>query len=86
MEHIVHGEILVWGSTEINSETIAQLFNIFLCGVFYFLEDTNIASNVDNTTHYNPNLTQELVIIKLEESSSILSKWFNNTYMKVNSA
>ena len=30
-------------------------------------------------------LTQELVINNLEESSSILFKWFNNNYMKVNS-
>ena len=30
-------------------------------------------------------LTQELVINELEETSSILFKWFNNNYMKVNS-
>ena len=53
-------------------------FNIFLDG-------TDIASKADDTTPYNTNLTQEVVINKSEESSSIFFKWFNNNYMKVNS-
>ena len=53
-------------------------FNIFLNG-------TDIASKADDTTPYNTNLTQEVVINKSEESSSIFFKWFNNNYMKVNS-
>ena len=53
-------------------------FNIFLDG-------TDIASKADDITPYNTNLTQEVVINKSEESSSIFFKWFNNNYMKVNS-
>ena len=53
-------------------------FNIFLDG-------TDIASKADDTTPYNTNLTQEVVINKSGESSSIFFKWFNNNYMKVNS-
>ena len=44
-----------------------------------------MANYTNNTTLYNANLTQELVINDLEETSSILFKWFNNNYMKENS-
>ena len=60
------------------------LFNIFLCDLFHFLEVTDIASYADDTTPYYANSTKELIITKLEESFSILFKWFNNDYMKVN--
>ena len=60
------------------------LFIIFLCDLIYFLKCTIIASYADDTTLYNANLTQEIVINNLEELSSILFKWFNNKYMKVN--
>ena len=36
------------------------------------------------TTLCMKGLTQEVVIIELEETSSVLFKWFNNNYMKVN--
>ena len=62
-----------------------MLFNIFVCDSFDFLEGTDIACYEDDTTPYNGNLTQELVINELEETSSILFKWFNNNFMKVNS-
>ena len=38
-----------------------------------------------DTTPYNVNLTQELVINDLAEASSILFKWSNHNYAKVNS-
>ena len=41
------------------------LFNIFICDMFYFLEDFDIANYAD-------------------DSSSILFKWLNDNYMKVN--
>ena len=61
------------------------LFNIFLWDLFYFLEGTDIANYADDTTPYNVNSTQELIINELEKTFSILFKWFNNNYMKVNS-
>ena len=61
------------------------LFNIFLWDLFYFLEGTDIANYADDITPYNVNSTQELVINELEKTFSILFKWFNNNYMKVNS-
>ena len=53
------------------------LFNIFLRDLCYILEGMDIVSN--DTTPYNANLTQELVISELDETSSILFEWFNNT-------
>ena len=60
------------------------LFNIFLCDLFYFFRASSIASYAYDTTPFNVRLTWKLVINKLEESSSILFKWFNNNYMIVN--
>ena len=50
------------------------LFNIFICDMFYFLEVFDIANYADDSTPYN----------NLEHSSSILFKWVNDNYMKVN--
>ena len=71
---------VVWVSTVINSRTIAIQY--FFCDLFYFLKGTDIASYADDTTPYNANFIQEQVINKLEESSLILFKWFNNNYLK----
>ena len=49
------------GSTMINSRAVAIQY-FFLCGLFYFCEGTDIASCADDTTPYNVNLTQELVV------------------------
>ena len=57
------------------------LFNLF-CDLF---KRTGTASYADNTTPWNASLTQELIINKLEELSSIDFKRFNNNFMKVNS-
>ena len=50
------------------------LFKICLC---------DLSSCTDNTTPYNVNLTQELVINKLEEKSSIILKRFKKNYVKL---
>ena len=57
------------------------LFNLF-CDLF---KRASTASYADNTTPWNASLTQELIINKLEELSSIDFKRFNNNFMKVNS-
>ena len=87
MGHIVDDEnYCIWFYRELLYRVLGPLlFNIFLCNFFYFLESTNIASYADNTTSYNSNLTQKLVVHKAEEQSSILFQWFKNNYMKVNS-
>ena len=61
------------------------LFSIHLCDLFYFLEDLDIASYVDDTTIYTVKENKESVINTLETSSVILFKWFENNFMKANS-
>ena len=41
-------------------------------------------TDVDHATPYNINSTHELIINELEETSSILFKWFNNNYVILN--
>ena len=60
------------------------LFNIFICDMFYFLEDYDIANYAHNSTPYNADKSVESVVNNLEHSSSILFKWLNDNYMKVN--
>ena len=52
--------------------------------MFYFLEDFDIANYADDSTPYNADKNVESVVNNLEHSSSILFKWLNNNYMKVN--
>ena len=52
--------------------------------MFYFLEDFDIANYADDSTPYNADKNIEFVVNNLEQSSSILFKWLNNNYMKVN--
>ena len=60
------------------------LFNIYLIDLFYFFEESDIASYADDTTPYTSNKDMESVINKLEADSVILIKWINNNYMKAN--
>ena len=60
------------------------LFNIFICDMFYFLEDYGIANYADDSTPYSAKSNHKLVLEELEKSSSILFKWLQTNYMKVN--
>ena len=60
------------------------LFNIFICDMFYFLEDFDIANYADDSTPYCAGKSAEFVVNSLEQSSAILFEWLNNNYMKVN--
>lgn len=61
------------------------LFNIFLCDLSYFLENTGITNHADDT-YYRAVEIQECVTEKLRDPSTFLFKWFSNNYVKVNSA
>ena len=52
--------------------------------MFYFLEDFDIANYADDSTPYTADKNNEFVVNNLEHSSSILFKWLNSNYMKVN--
>ena len=60
------------------------LLNIFICDMFYFLEDFDIANYADGSTSYTADENIVFVVNDLEHSSSILFKWLNDNYMKVN--
>ena len=60
------------------------LFNIFICDMFYFLEDFDIANYAGDSTPYTADKNIEFVVNNLEHSSSILFKSLYDNYMKVN--
>ena len=60
------------------------LFNIFICDMVYLLEDFDIANYADDSTPYNVDKNVEFAVNNLGHSPSILFKWFNDNYMKVN--
>ena len=52
--------------------------------MFYFPEDFDIANYADDSTPYCAGKSAEFLVNNLEQSSTILSKWLNSNYMKVN--
>ena len=47
------------------------LFNIFICDMFYFLEDFDISNYADDSTPYLAGKSAEFVVNNLEHSSTI---------------
>ena len=60
------------------------LFNVFICDLFYFLEDFDIAKYTDNFTSYNGDRNIEFVVNNLEHLSLFFFKWLNGNCMQVN--
>ena len=54
--------------------------------MFYFLEGFDIANYADDSTVYCAGESVESIVNNLEQSSTILFKWLNNNYMKVNTS
>ena len=57
--------------------------NIFICDMFYLLEDYGIANCTDDSTPYSAKTNHKLVVEELEKSSSILFKCLQTNHMKV---
>ena len=66
----------------LNIRTFA--FNIFICDMFYFLSNYEIANYAGYTTLYSALRNHQFVIEELEKSSAILFKWLGKNFMKVN--
>ena len=60
-------------------------FNIHLCDLFYFIENTDIASYADDNTLDSAQKNRETVINTIETSSQVLFDWFSDNFMKANS-
>ena len=60
------------------------LFNIFLCDLFFIMNETDFASYADDNTPYVVGNNIEDVIIKLQNASLTLFQWFYDNQMKAN--
>ena len=60
------------------------LFNIFICDMFYFMVNFEIANYADDSTSFSAKLDGRSVVDELEILSSILSTWLKSNYMKAN--
>ena len=60
------------------------LFNIFICDLFYFLRDEEIANYADDTTPFTTGDTIEIVVAKNKEISDKFFTWLENNAMKGN--
>ena len=60
------------------------LFNVYLCDLFLFLEDCNVANYADDNTPYTTAENTGLVIDKLESVSRPLFQWFTNNALIAN--
>ena len=66
MANIVHGVKYYLGFHKVQ-----LFFNMFICEMFYFLEDFDIPNYADVSTPYNADKHFEFVVNNLEHSSSI---------------
>ena len=60
------------------------LFNIFLCDLFFIMNDVEFASYADGNTLFFVGDDLNDVILKLQNASKTLFKWFNDNQMKAN--
>ena len=60
------------------------LFNIFLCDLFFIMDDISFASYADDSTPYTVGNDMEDVIFKLQNSAKILFQWFKDNQTKSN--
>ena len=60
------------------------LFNIFLCDLFLFVLDNDIANYADDNTPHATNKHLKTVLKDLEQGSGTLLKWFTDNLLKGN--
>ena len=60
------------------------LLDIYICGMFYDINDCNIASYADDNMPYASSNNLDAAINKLEESTNNLFQWFRKNHMKAN--
>ena len=60
------------------------LFNIFICDLFLFIPNFDIANYADDSTPSSANNNIADVLSNLKLQSNILNNWFKDNYMKAN--
>ena len=61
------------------------LFNIFLNGLFLFVENSDLSNYADDNTLYSSGNDLEKVKQTLRQDFEIVTKWFYENYMVLNS-
>ena len=61
----------------------ALLFKIFINDFFYLVKGTEIYNNADDTTIFACGSDMCSILKSLEKDASLLSLWFENSYMKM---
>ena len=62
----------------------SMLFNIYLCDLFMFADNVDIASYADDTTPYVSGVTLDSTLKWLEKVADLLFTWFSYNQMKGN--
>ena len=60
------------------------LFNIYVCDIFYDINDCHIAIYADDNTPYASISNLDALLSKLGESTNNQIQWFRNNHMKAN--
>ena len=60
------------------------LFKIYINDIFYFVDEKDIANYADDNTPYAIDTNIESLINTIENDASILMKWFQDNYLKMN--
>ena len=60
------------------------LFNIYINDIFYIVNENNLTNYADDTTPYAIESDIETLLNSLVNDTSILIKWFNDNYFKMN--
>ena len=84
----VNGSFSVWSDiwSVVSQGSILGpiLFNIYLNDMFYFTSGTEITNYADDTTPYTIKEDIESLIEILQNDISIIIKWFQDNYFKLN--
>ena len=60
------------------------LFNIYINDIFFFINESKLTNYADDNTPHATSSNVEDIINNLETDMSILIKWFNDNYFKMN--
>ena len=60
------------------------LFNIYICDLFFFVEEDNVTSYADDTTPYSNGKNVVTVLENIETKGKEVFNWFSMNYLKAN--
>ena len=60
------------------------LFNIYICNLFFFVEEDNVTSYANDTTPYSNGKNVVMVLENIETKGKEVFSWFSLNYLKAN--